>query len=110
MKSETLQELSELTIEGLVFLGFKQVSRKYRILARLPKDMTGLEALATYDPDLAKRILDNANQSAAEYYLRCCPDAECVKLTIDEFNDYLRLTGRVVKEDNKIKTNRSGDD
>ena len=56
-------------VNYLILVGFEQVSRKYRTLARLPLGKTGLEALAEVDPDLAAQFLRNANRMAAEQYL-----------------------------------------
>lgn len=80
----------------LVAQGYKQISRKYRTLGRLPEGMTGLEALATADPDLAKRMLDGVNERAGEQFMRCFARGKelTVTLTQGEFAEYLRATGR----------------
>lgn len=54
-------------IRELVFAGWKQVSRKYCMIARLPDGMTGKQALAQHDKELADRL----PQSDAEgFYMR----------------------------------------
>ena len=84
-------------IDDLIAAGFQQVSRKYRMLARLPPGMTGLEALATVDPQLAAHMLLNANRQAAEQYMRVyAKGPDQVTLTEHEFDEYLGKTGRGV--------------
>lgn len=79
----------------LVEDGYEQISRKYRTLARLPEGMTGIEALRSADPFLAQRFLDNAERAAKEQYMRVYSKAEDrAELTVEEFNAYLKATGR----------------
>ena len=69
--------------------GFRQVSRKYRMVARLPEGKTGLEALAEVDPRLAKDMLDRMNNAAAEQYLRCYAKPPYVlTLSVEEFDEF----------------------
>jgi len=82
-------------VDDLIALGFQQVSRKYRLLARIPAGKTGLQALAEVQPDYARQILDNAERQAAAAYMRihACGD-DRVELTREEFEEYLSKTGR----------------
>jgi hypothetical protein len=83
-------------VDELIAGGFKQVSRKYRHLARLPPGKTGLEALAEVDPRLAAHFLARANESAEMMFLRVhhADGPDHVTLTVEEFKEYLGKTGR----------------
>ena len=79
----------------IVAQGYQQVSRKNRMVARLPPGMTGLEALRTVDPQLADNFLANAERMAAEQYMRCYANKENqLTLTQGEFAEFLKATGR----------------
>jgi len=75
----------------LVAGGYRQISSKYRTVARMPPGMTGLEALANVNPRLAQGYLDNANELAAQQYLRCYPGVDKIILTYEEFGAFKRV-------------------
>lgn len=54
----------------LVSDGWKAVSNKHRTIARLPQGKTGLEALQECAPDEFRRIMEQAEQRAADTYRR----------------------------------------
>lgn len=73
-------------VRQLVAQGYKQVSSRYRIVARLPDGMTGIEALESVDASLAKHMRDTMNKQAAEQYLRVyAPLEQKVELTEEEW-------------------------
>jgi hypothetical protein len=79
----------------LIATGFKQVSRKYRKLARIPAGKTGLEALAEVAPDLAAHFLAQAQERAADHYRsRYATGEDAVELSDEDFKEYLAKTGR----------------
>lgn len=75
--------------------GYKQVSSKYRMVGKLPDGMTGIQALATVDPELAKRMQQTADASAEHQYLRVY-DKATLKLTEEEFQDFKKAGGSTV--------------
>jgi hypothetical protein len=83
-------------VADLIKQGYEQISRKYRMLGRLPEGKTGLEALREVDPRLAQHFLDNANNAAKDQYIRCYTRGEPyrIELTREEFDEFLRQTGR----------------
>ena len=84
-------------VDDLIAAGFQQTSRRFRMLARMPAGMTGLQALATVDPNLAARLQQHAEETAAEHYRRVyAPPADQVTLTPAEFDEFLVKTGRRV--------------
>jgi len=79
--------------QRLVDEGYKQVSRKYRTVARLPPGMTGLEAMRTVDPAFVEDMMRRLNDAAAEQYLRVYAK-DTVEVPIKDWPEWLRLTGR----------------
>ena len=73
--------------------GYVQVSRKYRIVARLPTGRTGMQALEAVDSSLAKQIRDNAERSAKEMFLRMYALDKLI-LSREEFAEFLQLVGK----------------
>lgn len=75
-------------------LGYYQVSRKHRMVARLPDGKTGVQALAEASgrPDWA-RMLGETN--AGDQFLRCYTDRGglCVTLDRETFEEFRRLGG-----------------
>ncbi len=89
------REVAMSRVDEFIQGGYQQVSRRYRLIARLPSGKTGLEALAEVNPELAKHFLAQANEQAARQYLARHADGENkVELTDDEFREYLGKTGR----------------
>lgn len=81
--------------ERLVSEGWEQISRKYRMLARLPPGLTGLEALREHDHKLVDRFLAVAEDNARFQYLRVyAPEEHRIELTREEFAAYLVVTKR----------------
>jgi hypothetical protein len=91
------------SIDDIVAQGYEQVSRKYRIVARLPEGKTGLEALAEVDPELAKHMLDEVNLEAGRHYMRVHARHTQLSLTWEEFNEFLIKTGKKPAPLEKIK-------
>lgn len=54
----------------LVKEGWKQTSRKYRMIARIPEGYTAIEALKESDPKAAEDLLRRLNQWAANSFRR----------------------------------------
>lgn len=54
----------------LIRQGYQQISRKYRLVARLPEGKTGIEALRDVDPALISRWEENLERRAAEFFCR----------------------------------------
>jgi hypothetical protein len=88
---QTSEPDPEERARDLVAGGYQQISSKYRLVARLPPGMTGLEALAKVDPRLAQNFLDNANELAAQQYLRCYPGVDKIRLTYEEFGAFKKV-------------------
>lgn len=84
------------TIDELLQQGAQQVSRKYRIVARLPVGMTGLDALRERSPERYADVMRRAEQWAADEYRRdvACRHGDYFELTVEEFNEFLEKTGR----------------
>lgn len=78
-------------VDDLIAAGYQQVSRKHRLLARVPTGLTGLEALRTVDPFMADRMEKAVHDQAADYYRRV-HSKEQVELTREEFEEYLTKT------------------
>lgn len=64
--------------------GYQQISRKYRLVARLPKGETGLEALKRVDLRSYLRIMNQAEHSAADTYRRMHAREEGNEIELDE--------------------------
>lgn len=73
--------------------GWHQVSSNYRLIARLPEGMTGLEALETIDPNLAQDIREQAEAHAMRHFLRMY--AEHKELTPEQFRAFKLIHGKV---------------
>lgn len=80
-----------------VAAGYRQISRRYRTVARLPEGKTGKEALRTaarrdvYDVDGWVETL--GEEAAASRYLRCYA-TDRLTLTREEFDAFLKEGGR----------------
>lgn len=85
----------DLTPAELVAAGYKQVSRKYRLVARLPEGKTGMEALEAHAPDTARNFRRMAEEMAASQYLRIYADRDGnqVELTPEEFEEFRKAGG-----------------
>lgn len=106
MKRELEEEIAEnvqQTIMGvaprvdvLLEQGVRQLSRKYRTVARLPPGMTGLEALKQRAPEKYARVMAWAEDRAAEEYCRyeAKKYGDEFELSVSEFNEFLAKTGR----------------
>ena len=73
--------------------GYRQVSRKYRLFARLPEGLNGYEALKAVSPTTAQGFLDGFLEGCAEYYCRVFAhqNGEEVEVSIEVFNAWLKL-------------------
>lgn len=88
-----IPEKSKLTAEELIDEGYFQISRKYRMLAKLPDGQTGIQALIeahqkrTYvRPDLIRWAYGLGEYHCGDSYLRgFAPAIEVDKETFDEF-------------------------
>lgn len=94
--------VSSLAVEEemrrLVDEGYRQVSRKFRHVARLPDGMTGLEALRSVDPDLHDRMMQRMEEEAADHFRRVHASEQGLWLTLttEEFDAFRRAaTGRI---------------
>lgn len=67
------------TIDELLQQGVKQLSRKYRLVARLPVGMTGLDALRERSPERYADVMRRAEQWAADEYRQyvACAHGDC---------------------------------
>lgn len=87
-------------VDDLLASGVEQLSRKYRLVARLPPGMTGLEALRERAPDryhaLTKRMAETTERLAADEYRRWVAKdhGDEFELTVEEFSEFLAKTGR----------------
>lgn len=82
-------------IDQLIAQGYIQVSRRYRIVARLPEGKTGLEALREVDPRLVQEMLDRVERDATDMYLRVhATPAEKLNLSETEFEAFLERKNR----------------
>jgi hypothetical protein len=82
-------------VDNIIASGFRQTSRKYRRLARVPQGKTPFEALKEVDPHYAEMLLERLNNWAENEYLRVHANGEdVVELSDDEFKEYLAKTGR----------------
>jgi hypothetical protein len=77
--------------------GYQQLSRKYRLVARVPAGMTAMDALRKYDPAAAARYLQMAEQWAAEHYRRylASKNGHEEKLTPGEFAAFREAGGQM---------------
>lgn len=90
-----MKRKAEVRASDLLKQGYVQISRRYRIVARLPRGKTGLEALEEADPALVEDWLASLEERATEQYLRVyAPNELKETLTEEEFNAFLRLRGR----------------
>lgn len=89
----------EMTAQELIDGGYYQISRKHRILARLPSGKTGKQALL--DHALAHQIVPEPETwvssmdeySAGHQYLCQAPTEDTVHVPHDVFTEYRRLGG-----------------
>jgi hypothetical protein len=79
----------------LVRMGYHQISRKDRMVARLPEGKTGLEALTEVDPGMARTYFDNMTRVTTDHYLRVY-GKDTLELTEAEFEDFRNAGGRSV--------------
>lgn len=88
--------LHPLNIDELLAQGGQQMSRKYRHVARLPPNMTALEALRTRAPEHYASVMRRAEEWAAhEYRLYVAGKfGDSFTLSVEEFNEFLVKTGR----------------
>ncbi len=79
----------------LVAAGYKQRSRKYRLVAKLPDGETGLEALKRCNPSAFRNIMDFAEHKAADHYRAYNAQAEGneLELTAEEFKAFREAGG-----------------
>jgi hypothetical protein len=84
------------SVDELLKQGVRQLSRKYRTVARLPPGMTGLQALQERAPERYKEVMKRAEEWAAEDYCRYVAEkyGDHFELTVEQFNEYLAKTGR----------------
>jgi hypothetical protein len=69
---------------------WKQVSNKYRLVARMPEGKTALEALAEANPELHAVVMKRAEQWAHDDYLRFCAEKHGLQkeLSVEEWAEY----------------------
>lgn len=92
MPTETLQ----VWVKTLIDSGFQQISRKYRMLARVPEGMTGVEAMRRASPAFVANLEANMERMCADQYMRCYARAdEKIELSIEEFTEFLKQTRSV---------------
>lgn len=78
----------------LVAEGYKQTSRKFRHVARLPRGKSGLEALKEADPEGYAHIMDNAERQAADTYRRIhARGPDKLSLTVEGFEAFRKAGG-----------------
>jgi hypothetical protein len=84
------------TVDELLRQGAQQLSRKYRHVARLPPNTTGLEAMRERAPGRYAEVMRRAEQWAADEYRRYVAQyhGDHFELTVDEFSEFLVKTGR----------------
>lgn len=88
--------MSDEEIRDLVLSGWKSVSRKHGIIARLPIGMTGKQALSQHNPRLAECM----SQADAEgHYLRVHGQAAglWLELQMDDFIKFRKLGGETAR-------------
>jgi hypothetical protein len=82
-------------VDDLITRECIQLSRKYRTVGIIPKGESGLSALRKADESAWRRIMERAEGQAREEFLRLSSSRQHrIELTVDEFNEYLRKTGR----------------
>lgn len=88
--------LHPVSVDELLAQGGQQMSRKYRHVARLPPNMTALEALRTRAPEHYASVMRRAEEWAAhEYRLYVAGKfGDSFTLSVEEFNEFLVKTGR----------------
>jgi hypothetical protein len=89
-KQEDLDRAKQLIADG-----YYQISRKSRIVARLPTGMTGKQALKSVTPESRHYWVDAMRDSrAGEHYLRCygIPD-HSIQLDVPTFAAFRHLGG-----------------
>jgi len=79
------------SVEDLIEAGYVQVSRRYRMLARVPPGLTGRQALDAAAPGRYHQRL--SEDACAEQYRRVyARGTDVVTLTREDFIRYLQLT------------------
>lgn len=83
---------------NLVAEGWVQISRRHRMVARLPKGKTGLQALQERDLGAYKRLMERVEREAASTFLRVYSNREGERreLTLPEFAAFRKLGGEAV--------------
>lgn len=81
-------------VQGLINQGYKQISAKYRLLARLPSGRKALQALLEEDPMAARAFIAQFERMVEGYYLRKC-STDRVELNQEEFQEFKKRNGRV---------------
>ena len=81
--------------KDLIARGYKQVSRASQTIARLPEGETALEALKRSDPCAYRRIIEDAERLAADYYRRMLASEEgnTRTLSVEEFAAFKKAGG-----------------
>jgi len=93
----------QLRAKKLIDGGYYQVSRKFRTLARLPKDMTGKQALLEIAknerPWDAEEWVNNLGDGAAgDHYLRCySPESDYLEVGESIFQAFRDVGGNTYK-------------
>ena len=81
-----------MTARELVAAGYRQISNKYRMVARLPEGTTGLQALQAVDSEFARDLIRRIEEQAADQYRRVHARGAGNVLELDEetFADFKR--------------------
>lgn len=77
------------SVRELIALGYVQTSSRFRHLARLPPNMTGIEALRSVDSEYVSIVFERIEMECADTYRRV--HAPKIELTSEEFAEYKRL-------------------
>ena len=81
-----------ITPLALLAQGWRVISLRHRMIARLPEGTTGLEALRKVSPGLVAEWERRLEEKATETYLRCWAVGDCKRtLSEEEFAQFLRL-------------------
>ena len=71
----------------LILQGYRQVSHKYRMVAKLPDGMDGIQAMALVDPEYEADIRRGIETRAADQYRRVY-SKEKLELSEEEFKAF----------------------
>jgi hypothetical protein len=95
---------ADVDVEQLVRDGWQQVSRKFCTIARLPPGLTGRQALATRDVEMASRVdkhghFIHSESDCAGFYLRVFghADGNWMELRLDDFKRFRKLGGQAAR-------------